>query len=184
MPGRASASVSAAAADAPRLPFGPAAGRGGCGAAPLPLLGGDVHAVLDDNGQGHLADFAGGGPGHAGAGQPVKGHAGELLNHGAADVLGAHVGGAPGGLEGLLEGIDAVVAVGGELVRGLAEALVVLGDEADGLLIGGVGGEGGQDHDALGEAEVEVGHGQDAVHAVHAEEGRLIAHGVGLGEDD
>ena len=61
---------------------------------------------------------------------------------------------------------------------------VVLGYEALGALVVGVGGEGGQQHDALGQGGVKAGHCQDAVHAVHAEEGGGVAHALGLVQDD
>ena len=102
-----------------------------------------------------------------------------------ADVLGAHVGGAAGVLEGLLEGVDAVVGVGGELVGGLAEAVLVLGDEGLRCASSVASAEKGvRSMTPSARLSVEALDGQDAVHAVHAEEGGLIAHGVGLGEDD
>ena len=72
---------------------------------------------------------------------------------------------------------------GGKLVGGLAVEALILSDEGHGGVVGGVGVEGSQQHNALGQGGVEALHGQDAVHAVHAEELGLIAHGVGLGED-
>ena len=61
---------------------------------------------------------------------------------------------------------------------------LVLGYEALGLFILGIGGEGGQNHDALGQGGVKAFHGQDAVHAVHTEEGGGVTHGLGLGQDN
>ena len=45
------------------------------------------------------------------------------------------------------------------------------------------GAERGHQHEALGESGVKAGHIEDAVHAVHTEEGGGIAHGLGLRED-
>ena len=53
-----------------------------------------------------------------------------------------------------------------------------------GALVGGVGVERGQEHDALGERGIKALHGEDAVHAVHAEPLGFITGGCGLREDE
>ena len=144
----------------------------------------DVSAVLDDHALRALGDLALFVPGHAVAGQTVKRHGGELLDHLGAEVCRAHVGRSAGGFESLRVGINAVIGVRGELVGNFAVHFLVLLDEGGGALVGGVGVERGQEHNALGQGSVKALHGEDAVHAVHAEEGGLIAHGLGLAEDD
>ena len=148
------------------------------------VLGGHIDAVLDDNGHRSLGDFAARAPGHTLAGETVHADGGHDANEGLADVGGAHVGGAAGGLQGLVNDVDTVIRVCGELVGGLAVLGLIRGNEGLGALVLGVRGEGGQEHDALGQGGVEALHGEDAVHAVHAEEGGLITGGLGLGEDD
>ena len=122
---------------------------------------------------------------HPGAGQAVHGEGavGEYLGQLLADLLGAHVGGDTGLLAGLIDGIDAVVAVSGELVGDAAGQRLILVDELHGALVLAPGIEGGHQHQALGQAGVKALQVQDAVHAVAAEEGGLIAHGLGLVQD-
>src|SRR5699024_3080697 len=96
---------------------------------------------------------------------------------------GVHVGGGLVVGQVLIVGIAAVVSVVVELVRRLAELLLILGHEGLGLLVLGVGVEGGQQHDALGQGGIKAFHGEDAVHAVHAEPLGGVAHAVGLGQD-
>ncbi len=120
----------------------------------------------------------------AARGEAVHAEGGHDLDERLADVGGAHVGGAAGLLKSSLDDVHAVIGVGSELV-GLHAVLLGVGlDEALGRSVLGVDGERSQEHDALGERGIEAGHGEDAVHAVHAEEGGLIAHGLGLAEDD
>ena len=122
-------------------------------------------------------------PGHALAGQAVKGHGGELLDHLVAQVLSGHIRRSACILECLLVSVNTVVSVGCELVRGLAELLLVLLNEGSGLFVGCVCVERGQEHNALGQLGIKAFHGQDAVHAVYAEELRCVAHCVCLGQD-
>ena len=49
--------------------------------------GGNIDAVFDDDCNGHLADFAVGAPGHAGAGQAVNGDGREYLDESLAHIL-------------------------------------------------------------------------------------------------
>ena len=153
---------------------------------------GDVHAALDLDHHGGLGDLAVAAPGHAGAGQTVHtdsgGHqvavivirAGKLGDQGLADVLGAHVGGDAGGGAGLIDGVHAVVAVGGELVGNAAVSGLILADEGLGALVLTPGVEGGHEHQALSQSGIEALQIQDAVHAVAAKEGGLEAQGLGL----
>ena len=76
--------------------------------------------------------------------RPSEAHGGELGSMRASQISSALMSGVqPAFSSACFEGVDAVVAVGGELVGGLAVALVVLGDEVDGELVGGVRREGG-----------------------------------------
>ena len=59
----------------------------------------------------------------------------------------------------------------------------ILRHEVLGHLVLRVGGEGSQQVDAFSQRGIEVLGGQDAVHAVHAEELRRILHGLGLIQD-
>ncbi len=59
----------------------------------------------------------------------------------------------------------------------------VLGHERLGLFVLGIGGERGEEHQALSQRGIEAFEGEDAIHAVHAEEGGRIAHVIGLGKD-
>ena len=94
----------------------------------------------------------------------------------------AHVGGDAGLLAGLVDGVDAVIAVSGELVGlGAISGSVSVNERLVGFI---GGGERGHEHQTLSKGSVEAGHGQDAIHAVHAEESGSIAHGLSLGEDD
>ena len=70
--------------------------------------------------------------------------------------------------------MDAVVGVGGKLVRGLVVLLLVCLDEVGVLLV--VGGERGHEQHALGKRGVEALHREQAVHAVGAHERHVIAH--------
>ena len=144
----------------------------------------DILAVFDDGGERRLGNLALGIPRHGLTGEAVHAEGGHDLDERLADVGGAHVGGAAGLLKSGLDDVHAVIGVGSELV-GLHAVLLGVGlDEALGRSVLGVDGERSQEHDALGERGIEAGHGEDAVHAVHAEEGGLIAHGLGLAEDD
>ena len=94
----------------------------------------------------------------------------------------AHVAGAAGSLESLLDDVHAVIGVGRELVGLAAVSGRVSINESSGCDSTG-SGERGHEHEALGKCSIEAGHGEDAVHTVHTEEGGSIAHGVGLTED-
>ena len=148
------------------------------------LCHGDVDAVGDDHGGGQLGDHAVFVPGHALAGEAVEGHGAELLHHLSAGVGGSHGAVHTGGHAGVIDGVDDVVAVGCELV---GQEAVHLGRElthkALGGFVSGVGIEGGHQGQALGESQVKALHGQDAVHAVTAEEGGLVADLVGVGQN-
>ena len=99
-------------------------------------LCGDVGAVLDDDGGGHLADFA------ARSFQvmplPVRPSKVRLWNAETsciADLLVAHVGSAVGCFKGGLQCVDNVVLIGCELVGDFTILLGVLRYEALGLLV-------------------------------------------------
>ena len=79
-----------------------------------------VSAVLDDNSLRSLGNSAGSIPSHAIAGQTIKGHAGELSLERIADVRGIHVAVDAAGNRSLIDGVDDIVSIGSELVRGIA----------------------------------------------------------------
>ena len=121
---------------------------------------------------------------HTGTGQAVHGHGGELLLEHGAQFLGRLAAGGTGVGQAVVDGVDDIVAVSGELVGHQAVHLLLeLGDEGLGCLIGSVGIEGGHQNQALGQSGVEAFHGQDAVHAVTAEELGSVADLVGVGQN-
>ena len=149
----------------------------------VPELHSSVSAVLDDNSLRSLGNSTGSVPGHAVAGQTVKGHAGELGLQRIADVGGVHVAVEAAGQNSLVDGVNNVISVSRELVRGVAVGFLISRDECLGLFILGVRSERSQQHQALGQRGVEAINGEDAVHAVAAEEDRLIAALVGSDQD-
>ena len=149
----------------------------------VPELHSSVSAVLDDNSLRSLGNRTGGIPGHAIAGQTVKGHAGELSLESIADVRGIHVAVDAAGNRSLIDGVDDIVSIGSELVRGVTVGLLVSGDKGLRLFILCVCSERGQEHQTLGQRGVKALNGQDAVHAVAAEEDRRIAALVGGNQD-
>ena len=152
----------------------------------VPLSGSDIGTVFDNDCGGVLGHSTVFVPGHlgAGAGQAGDGQGGHDLDQSIADLLIGHVGGGAGGLDGLIQGVDGVIRIGTELIGDLAEPVLILRHEVLGHLVLRVGGEGSQQVDAFSQRGIEVLGGQDAVHAVHAEEGGGVAHGVGLGQND
>ena len=143
-------------------------------------LGQHISAVLDDVDLRLLADHAVLIPGLAFAGRAAEGHRGERALERVAHVAHAHVRGDGAVLHALVDRVHAVIGVGSELVRGLVvERGLVVGHKGDGGLVFAVGGERAQHHQAVGHGGVKAVHAQDAVHAVAAEEGGLIADAVG-----
>ena len=142
----------------------------------------NVLAVLDHIGGGGLGDLTLGIPGHVLAGETGELQGGHGTDQSVTDLLVAHVGGAAGGFQSGLDDVHAVISVGGELV-GLS---AVGGDISvhEALVALNRGGEGSHEHQTLGQRNVEAGHGQDAVHAVHTEEGGGVVHGRWPGADD
>ena len=149
----------------------------------VPELHSSVSAVLDDNSLRSLGNSAGSVPGHAVAGQAVKGHAGELSLERVADVGASMSPLMPPATASLIDGVNNVISVSRELVRGVAVGFLISRDECLGLFILCVSSERGQQHQALGQRGVEAINGEDAVHAVAAEEYRLIAALVGSDQD-
>ena len=142
-----------------------------------------VSTVNDLHDQGVLGDLAVGAPLHSAAGEAVHGEAGagEHGNQGLAHLGVAHALGEVGLLAGLVQGVHTVIAVGGELVGLGAGGGLVLLNEALGRVAGGV--KRGEDVHALGQAGVKALQGEDAVQAVAAEVGELIALLAGLNQD-
>ena len=146
-------------------------------------LHGSVSAVLDDNGLRRLGNSAGSIPGHALASQAVEGHGGELGLQDFADLAGVHIAVDVTGEDSLVDGVDNVVSVSSELVRSVAVSVNISGNESLGLLVLCVSSERSQQHQALSQRGVEALDGEDAVHAVAAEEGRGVAGLVGDDQD-
>ena len=101
----------------------------------VPELHSSVSAVLDDNSLRSLGNSAGSVPSHAVAGQAVKGHAGELGLQRIADVGGVHVAVEAAGQNSLVDGVNNVISVSRELVRGVAVGFLISRDECLGLFI-------------------------------------------------
>ena len=144
-----------------------------------------VCAVFDDDCVRHLGNGTVSAPGHVCTGEAVEGHGSELGDHSVADRFVIHRSGIDAGCgSGLIQCIDAVIAVCCELVGDLTELFLILRYEVLvelGIVVCGVRSE--YDY-ALGQGGVEAFHGEDAVHAVNAEPGGSIACCVGLVEDE
>ena len=110
------------------------------------LFSGNVSTVLDDHSHGSLGNFAGSSPGHAGTGQTVKGHGGELLHQNGVDFGSAHISSNTALFAGLCNGVDNVVCVSSKLVGDDAGLILELGNEQLGSFILSVRREGGQQH--------------------------------------
>ena len=96
----------------------------------------NVDAVFNDHGGRRLADLTLGVPGHIRAGQAGEGHAGELRDHGVTDFGSGRALGEVRVVQRLIQCVDTVVSVGGELVRGLAVGLAVGGNKEASKLSG------------------------------------------------
>ena len=78
--------------------------------------------------------------------------------------------------------MDAVIGIGGELVGRLVVGVLIGLDEVGVLLI--VGRERGHEQHALGKRGIEALNGEQTVHAVGAHEGHVVAHVLGVLEQD
>ena len=80
------------------------------------------------------------------------------------------------------DGVDAIVGVGGKLVRRLVVGILIGLDEVGVLLI--VGGKRGHEQYALGKRGIEAFHREQAVHAVGTHERHVVAHILGVLEQN
>ena len=78
--------------------------------------------------------------------------------------------------------MDAVIGIGGKLVRRLVVGVLICLDEVGVLLI--VGRERGHEQHALGKGGVEALNGEQAVHAVGTHEGHVVSHVLGVLEQN
>ena len=78
--------------------------------------------------------------------------------------------------------MDAVIGIGGKLVGRLVVGVLICLDKVGVLLI--VGRERGHEQHALGKRGIEALNGEQAVHAVGAHEGHVVAHVLGVLEQD
>ena len=78
--------------------------------------------------------------------------------------------------------MDAVIGIGGKLVRRLVVGILIGLDEVGILLI--VGRERGHEQYALGKRGVEALNGEQAVHAVGTHERHVVAHVLGVFEQN
>lgn len=144
-------------------------------------LGGDVLAVLDHIGCSGLLDLTLVVP------RQLARQALDLdLAHGLGKVAG-NVGTVGRNVDvclvdGLDDGVDAIVGVGGKLVRRLAVGVLIRLDEIGVLLI--VGGKRGHEQHALGKRGIEAFHREQAVHAVGTHERHVVAHILGVLEQN